>query len=253
MMQCINETALADLALTVVAKTVSTAGTRNTTEHIKSCNICSRRFATHLAIVRTIDGITRETTNNKAHRNCLDENAFAEFIDDVMSEDERDDAVYHLAQCQDCISRLSGLVTSLEEAQPSTWSYVFKRVKEGLEFLLHPEDGFTLVSHEPAVVLKANTHAPTIYSWTQETGECSVQFDLQELEHGTYSVQLTIFQQETLPDQSRLIVRVDGNIVQAQPLPDSGKIRLHGLSAQTYEIEIALLDNIIGPFELTIE
>lgn len=252
-MQCITETALADLALMVVSKTITAAGARKMRVHIQSCETCSHLFATHLAITRGLDGVARETADEDVRRECLDENALAEFIDDVMSEDERDGAMRHLMQCQDCVSQLSALATSLQSAEPSIWSYVFRRVADGLELLLHPEDGFTLVSHKPAVVLEANAQAPTVYSWIQQTGECSVQFDLQELEHGMYSVQLAVSQQEAASGQSRLIVRVDGDIVQAQPLPESGKIRLDDLTAQTYEIEIISPDKITGPFELTIE
>lgn len=252
-MQCITEAALADLALTVVSRTATTAGTKRSTEHVESCEGCSRLFATHLAVARAVDGFSRVPAERELRRDCLDENALAEFVDNVMTENERDDAMHHLTRCQDCVSQLSGLATSLRSAEPSTLSYVFKRVRDGLDLLLHPEEGFTLVSHEPAVVLEANAQGLSVYSWLQQTGDYSVQFDLQELENGSYSVQLTLSQQEASSDQARLIVRVDGNIVQAQPLPASGKTRLDGLSAQTYDIEIVFPDHAIGPFELAIE
>lgn len=252
-MICLSENALADLSLTLVGHGDVTPSVKEVRAHVSECTACAKRLSTHLVLAKGLDGLARQLDESISDAQCLDENAMAEYYDNVLSKHAREAATRHLAHCQHCVSKLAALETYLSKAEPSAWSYVFKRAKKGLDMLLHPEEGFRFVTLKPAMVLAANTAEQTMHSWVQRINECSVRFDLQQVDDETFSVQITVMPDSGRLDRARLIVRVDENIVQAQPFSERGMIRLDDLTAQRYAIEIMTRNGVLGPFDLTIE
>lgn len=259
-MKCLTETALVDLAILMVAHVEGSARTTRMVEHVKSCESCSAQYEGHLKLAKSVRSILRDTENQNESDKCLSENALAEFVDGKMPDEERDAALHHLARCQLCIVQLSELVACVEEFAPSVWTYVFERAKEGLELALHPKEGFSQISNTPAVVLKAEPTEGKVYSWTQETEGCMVRFDLQEAESGLHSLQISVSRADgptdvptDVPtDMWRLMVCADGNILQAQPIPESGVCQLNDLAPDAYTLEIISSDSATYTFEITI-
>lgn len=251
-MPCLTEAALSDLTLMKLSQVPSVPSTNEAHAHIQSCPKCTKEWAHHLRIAQGIATAALEF-NAELAGPCLDENVLAEFVDRVLDNSERDAVMHHLAHCQSCVAQVAELTSIMEEVHPTTWSYWFKRVADKITLPVHPAQGFMPLSHEPAMVLEHRNDEQTVLSWTQETGDCSVQFDLHELKQSLYAIQLTVRTDSIPLDKCSLVLRVNGNILQAQPLQQTGRIKLDDLSAQCYEIEIVSPEGVKGNFELFLE
>lgn len=247
-MKCPERDVLLELAFSVANGEDMPPETRAIFEHVHDCETCRRSLEDDLRVLRLSRRHFDSTTPPTGQ--CLDDNRLAEYLDGRLSSEARTQTELHLAACSHCLrelvefSEIETLATTSEqvEAEPNAVQgaaaavrYVLA-IKQGvMEWLEHPQIGFTLLRPALDAVLGSQLHTITQGScgWTQESQGRRVRFVATCSQDDLITLAVTLHEHPT-PHQVRFDLFGHGRLIQSEAFSASGDILIQRLPVGEY-------------------
>lgn len=208
-------------------------------KHAATCGPCRELLSTYLRTIEGLREVYAEGPERAITGACLDDNAFAAYLDGALSPEERDAAERHIAWCARCLEQLvecHDVAAEVARAAKSVLRYAIGMARDGLRILAHPETGFTPVALEPVPVLGPETPAKPC-AWRQSAGSFTLEFTLTPEAQGAYTLALTL--RGAKPGQAiQVVLRREGALRQARPLPPSASLRFDNLAPGPWQLEL---------------
>ncbi len=224
-----------DAALSAAAGTVPSGGVRRAIEHAAGCAACGEALALYSGLRRANSRPDRDG----ARGTCLDDNGVAEFVDGVMSWEDRVTAESHLATCGLCVRKIADLHTLIEAAQPARTApeLALAWLRDGLKVVGAAVETFTAIPLAAVPVLDGAV-SPKVLSWDMESASGPIRVTVQHDRGAKASLRLVFESGTENGGRCRVHLKCGGALLESRTLEAAGTVEFSELETEDYEVEV---------------
>jgi len=232
---CPGDELLMDAALSAAAGTITSGDVRRAIEHAAVCDACGEALALFSGLRRA----AKHPTVDGARGPCLDDNGLAEYVDGVMSWEDRVTAEAHLATCGHCVRSVADLHTLLAAAQPAQTApqLALAWLRDGLKVVRAAVETFTAVPLAAVPVLDGSL-CPKVLSWDLDSAAGPIRVTVQHDRGEKATLRLVL---EGAPEpgrRCRVHLKSGGALLESRTLESTGAVEFSELDTEDYEVEI---------------
>ena len=236
---------LAELAFALIGNAPPVPNQESLLDCIRQDSHNKRILSDYIQILR---GMNQETTPDVEP---LDEELVAAYVDGSLPESMREQAETLFSRSCRARPLWIDLIQTLHDGEEmkkvrdlgleksSVLTFVVALVQKGIQLLAHPENGFSLASAQPVMVLggtpENNTDAPKICEWNQQLGNLVLNVRL------TYGDDQHAYLNLGFPstsEGSQVTLYVADQILQSEYISSNHRVVFDRLKSDRYRIEI---------------
>jgi len=222
------------------AKLLDRAGSDPCEEALLRDSVCLLRD------IREIDLSTGD--NEHSNEEYFNEELLAAFLDGSLDHIGRERVIALLSKSRKARRMLAELAQTLRDAGllgtegTASFEYLIGVAKDALRFLLHPNDGFTLIQAQAAPVLgTTECEMGKACEWTQSSGDLSVTFRVFQKTDGRVHLHVSVASHDPAASCYQVTLFQDEQIAQSATVCDAEDCVFENVDTGIYRVEVAPL------------